>query len=60
MTYICVSERIRTEGDKSVSYTHMSSQGPKQERLGLFPLSGQTCEDKGNAIKNVWEAMKSI
>ncbi|GBN71942.1 hypothetical protein AVEN_230163-1 [Araneus ventricosus] len=40
---------------------YMSSQGPKEELLGLLPLSGQTRgEDIANAVQKYLETMESI
>lgn len=37
---------------------YMSSQGPKEELLGLLPLSGQTREDIANAVQKCLEDNK--
>ncbi|GBL73809.1 hypothetical protein AVEN_230776-1 [Araneus ventricosus] len=34
---------------------YMSSQGPKEEKLGFLPLSGQTREDIANAVQKCLE-----
>ncbi|GBN18128.1 hypothetical protein AVEN_80688-1 [Araneus ventricosus] len=42
-------------------FRYMSSQGPKEELLGLLPFSGQTRgKDIANAVQNSWKTMESI
>ncbi|GBN55646.1 hypothetical protein AVEN_190291-1 [Araneus ventricosus] len=52
---------IKDTAQVTLFVRYMSSQGPKEELLGLLPFSGQTHgEDIVNAVQNAWKTKNII